>query len=814
MHPQRRVPVRRLSAFIQSVTVYSKDMMKKGLTYTALGMTLTVAAVGGLFLAARPDGKTAAILSGRNGFHLPQGMVIDAPFDGTVFPPDLAAPTFRWHTAGTAADTWLVEIAFTSGKSRVTALTDASCWTPSPRTWKKIRARCGQQPATVTVFGVNSQSLSVIVCGASLSIRISSDPVDAPIFYRAVNLPFGEAVKDPSRIRWCLGRVSSPKPPPVVLEKMPVCGNCHSFSRDGTVMGMDVDYANDKGSYVTCKVEPEIDLTPDKIITWSDYRRADGVPTFGLLSQVSPDGRYVVSTVKDRSVFLATPGLDFSQLFFPIQGILAVYDRQTGTFAALPGADDSAYVQSNPAWSPDGRTIVFARSLAYRLKKAVRKDAVLLRRDECEEFLNGSTTFQYDLYRIPFNGGKGGLAEPLQGASKNGKSNFFPKFSPDGRWIVFCKAASFMLLQPDSELYIVPAAGGEARRLNCNLSRMNSWHSWSPNGRWLVFSSKSGTPFTRLFLTHIDEQGISTPAVLLDAFARPGRAANIPEFVNLRAHGLRRIREQFIDEISFVRAGNAFREGGDPDQAVAQYRHALEMNPRCMEAWVNMGAALCDKKAFAEAADSLRHAYRLAPANAVVCFNLSVFYAQQSNFDEAIRWAGESVRLDPGSAGAQSNLGIFLFEKGRLDEALAHLLEAVRLDPEKTNAYFPLGRIMVRKGRLVDAVRCYGEAVRLAPDSRSLNALAWILATAPDPKLRDGKRAVECATRLCELSRYQSPRALDVLAASYAEAERFPEAVRAAARAAEYAAKQGNPRFAAEIQTRLALYRQNKPFHQ
>ena len=782
--------------------------------YTALSATLAGGCLAAFFILKAPERKADKILSGYSAA-APKAMSIDTPFDGTVFPPDLAAPTFTWHAAaGVFADLWLVRLTFESESSRLTFITEEANWNPDARTWKRIVGRCGTRPATVTVFGVRKTDLTEIVCSSSVSFRISADPVGAPIFYREVNLPFGEAVKDPSHIRWRMGSVSSRKQPPVVLDNLPVCGNCHSFSRDGSVIGMDVDYANDKGSYVTAKTAPEIILTPDTLLSWSDYKREDGVQTFGLLSQVSPDGRYVISTVKDRSVFLATPELAFSQLFFPIQGLLAVYDRQTRTFAALPGADDPAYVQSNPAWSPDGRMIVFARSTAYRLKKAIRKDAVLLRRDECEEFLNGSATFRYDLYRIPFNGGKGGQAEPLRGASKNGKSNFFPKFSPDGRWIVFCKAASFMLLQPDSELYVVPATGGEARRLDCNLSRMNSWHSWSPNSRWLVFASKSGTPFTRLFLTHIDEQGNSTPAVLLDAFARLGRAANIPEFVNLRAEGLRRIREQFIDDRSLVRAGNAFREGGDPDKAVAQYRRALERNPRSMEAWVNLGAALCDKKSLAEAADSLNHAYGLAPTNAVIAFNLSVLYAQQNNFDEALRWCGEAVRLDPGSAGAQSNLGIFLFEKGRLDEALVHLLEAIRLDPEKANAYFPLGRIMVRKGRLADAIRYYGDAVRFAPDERSLNALAWLLSTAPDPGLRDGKKAVELGKRLCELTHYQSPRALDILGAGYAEAGLFQDAIRVATDASGYARRLGNGNLAREIDMRLNLYKRRQPFHQ
>jgi hypothetical protein len=156
---------------------------------------------------------------------------------------------------------------------------------------------------------------------------------------------------------------------------------------------MDVDYANDKGSYVMATVAEKMVLDQREMITWSDYRREDGDSTFGLLSQVSPDGRYVVSTVKDRSVFVATDDLAFSQLFFPFKGILVVYDRQAKRFAPLPGADDSQFVQSNPNWSPDGTCIVFARTKAYELEKLLSKDKVLLSSDECEEFLKNGKTF-------------------------------------------------------------------------------------------------------------------------------------------------------------------------------------------------------------------------------------------------------------------------------------------------------------------------------------------------------------------------------------------------------------------------------------
>ena len=80
--------------------------------------------------------------------------------------------------------------------------------------------------------------------------------------------------------------------------------------------------------------------------------------------------------------------------------------------------------------------------------------------------------------------------------------------------------------QPEVALGIIPAAGGVARRLRYNTPRMNSWHSWSSNSRWLVFSSKVNTPYTQLFLTHIDENGNDSPPVLLERFTSPDRAAN------------------------------------------------------------------------------------------------------------------------------------------------------------------------------------------------------------------------------------------------------------------------------------------------
>jgi Tol biopolymer transport system component len=157
------------------------------------------------------------------------------------------------------------------------------------------------------------------------------------------------------------------------------------------------------------------------------------------------------------------------------------------------------------------------------------------------------TPIQYDLYRVPFNGGKGGTPEPIVGASQNGMSNNFPKVSPDGRWVVFVQCHNGQLMRPDSQLYIVPFSGGVARRMRANTRLMNSWHSFSPNGHWLVFSSKARSPYTQMYLTHLDADGNDSPAILIDNTTAANRAVNLPEFVNTPSDGIEDIQVHVTD---------------------------------------------------------------------------------------------------------------------------------------------------------------------------------------------------------------------------------------------------------------------------
>jgi Flp pilus assembly protein TadD/dipeptidyl aminopeptidase/acylaminoacyl peptidase len=609
---------------------------------------------------------------------------IKYPLDETLFPPEIVAPTFVWSDATEGVESWKVLLRFAGDEALQRFEAAEPRWRPSAAEWAEIKRKSTTRDAEIAIVGIRGRD--EVTSAATVRIRTSTDPVGDSIFYREVPLPFIDAVQDPSRIRWRLGSVDTEERPTIVLEDLPVCGNCHSFSSDGSVLGLDVDYGNDKGAYAVLPVSNDMVLDDKKIITWSDYRRDDGEATFGLLSQVSPDGRYVISTVKDRAVFVATPDIEFSQLFFPIKGILVVYDREKRTFKPLPGADDPQYVQSNPTWSPDGKYVVFARTKTYGRDVVTNATSVLLSEKDVPEFIENKEPFKFDLYRVPFNDGKGGTAEPIEGASHNGKSNYFAKFSPDGRWIVFCKAENYMLLMPDSELYIIPAEGGEARRLRANTRLMNSWHSFSSNGRWLVFSSKANTPYTQLFLTHIDAEGNSTPPVVLERFTGEDRAANIPEFVPIGADAIAKIQERFLDAYSFLRAGMANERTGNYPGAVRLYQRGLAIEPQNVELLNAMGFALF----------------------------------QQGKSQEAVAEFEKAVAIDPKHLKAHNNLALAAIDAGELELAEAHYRESLAIKPDAA-IYNDLGFVLERMGMSEDAEATYRKALALNPKSGAAN---------------------------------------------------------------------------------------------
>ena len=194
-------------------------------------------------------------------------IMIEYPLDQTLFPPEMVPPTFYWKDSVSASNVWLVRIEFGDGKLPLCYPSRRRQWTPPTQDWDDIKHRSVDQDARVVVLGVDSTKSVRILSRAKMSFRTSTDPVAAPLFYREVELSFARANKNLADIRWRFGSIASPKLPPVVLTDLPVCGNCHSFSRDGRTLAMDVDYASNKGSYAIAPVQEQMRLRPEDIIT-------------------------------------------------------------------------------------------------------------------------------------------------------------------------------------------------------------------------------------------------------------------------------------------------------------------------------------------------------------------------------------------------------------------------------------------------------------------------------------------------------------------------------------------------------------------
>jgi tetratricopeptide (TPR) repeat protein len=384
-------------------------------------------------------------------------------------------------------------------------------------------------------------------------------------------------------------------------------------------------------------------------------------------------------------------------------------------------------VQSNPTWSPDGKYVVFARTKTYGRDVVANARTVLLSEKDVPEFIENKEPFKFDLYRVPFNDGKGGKAEPIEGASHNGKSNYFARFSPDGQWIVFCKAENYMLLMPDSELYIIPAEGGEARRLRANTRLMNSWHSFSSNGRWLVFSSKANTPYTQLFLTHIDAEGNSTPPVVLERFTSEDRAANIPEFVPIAPDAIAKIQEQFLDAYSFLRAGMANERTSNYPGAVRLYQRGLEIEPQNVELLNAMGFALFQQGKSREAVAELEKAVAIDPKHVKAHNNLALAAIDAGELELAEAHYRESLAIKPDAA-IYNDLGFVLERMGMSEDAEAAYRRALALDPKSSAANYNLGVSLARQGRTDEAIARFRAALEADPkNTAAQQALAQAL---------------------------------------------------------------------------------------
>jgi Flp pilus assembly protein TadD len=213
-----------------------------------------------------------------------------------------------------------------------------------------------------------------------------------------------------------------------------------------------------------------------------------------------------------------------------------------------------------------------------------------------------------------------------------------------------------------------------------------------------------------------------------------------------------------------------------------------------------------------EAIEHCRKALEIWPDDPGANNCLGFAQLQKGQVEDAIVHFNTAIEARPDYAPAQNNLGMALYQTGHYEEAVPHFERALATDPDLADAHNDLGAALVQTGHPDEAIVHYERALELKPDYLGAeNNLAWVLATSPKASARDGTRAVDLALKANQLAAGNLT-LLRTLAAAYAEAGQFQEAIKTAQQALELADNANNAAFASELRREIGLYQAGQAF--
>ena len=261
----------------------------------------------------------------------------------------------------------------------------------------------------------------------------------------------------------------------------------------------------------------------------------------------------------------------------------------------------------------------------------------------------------------------------------------------------------------------------------------------------------------------------------------------------------------------FAARGDAWSDKQEYDKAIADFTETIRLDPACAPAYNSRGVAHNKKFEFNKAIADFDDAIRVDPKCTTAYTNRGKSWNDKHNYDRAIADFNEAIRLDSKSMYPYDNRGWAWIGKRDYDKAVADFNEAVRLAPKCAGAYDSRGVAWQGKGEIDRGIADFNTAIRLDPkDAQGYNNMSWLRSTCPQSRYRDGKEALELATKACKLSRGKNYKNLDTLAAAYAEAGEFDEAVQWQTNACELAPAEDKP----DYQGRLELYKAGKPYRE
>jgi len=268
---------------------------------------------------------------------------------------------------------------------------------------------------------------------------------------------------------------------------------------------------------------------------------------------------------------------------------------------------------------------------------------------------------------------------------------------------------------------------------------------------------------------------------------------------------------------TYYNRGDAWRKKGDYDKAIADLTKAIESGEFCREdlskTYCNRGLTWYNKGNYDKAIADYSKALELDPKYTRAYYNRALAWGNEGDLKKAIANYTKAIEINLNYAKAYYNRGLALMKKGDDDKAIADFTKVIEINPKHASTYYNRGKTWRKKGNYGKAVADYTKAIEINPKFVEVyNDLAWLMATCPEGKYRDGTRAVELAEKAVAL--IDAANCLDTLATAYAEAGRFQEAIKTQERAITKLKQEGGPEALTEFEKHLSSYKAGKPWRE
>lgn len=250
----------------------------------------------------------------------------------------------------------------------------------------------------------------------------------------------------------------------------------------------------------------------------------------------------------------------------------------------------------------------------------------------------------------------------------------------------------------------------------------------------------------------------------------------------------------------------------EPQAALTDLDRARELGSRSIYVPLVRGSIHVERRQVDDAIKAFQEAITIDPKSYDAHLMLGSAQLLRSQPNQAIKTFTRAIKLQPEKGGGYGGRAVAHMSLGDRQQALEDLNQAIRFDPMRADLFRDRGQAYAMEGHWKQALADMDTALHIdANDMEAHVSRAWTLATCPDPKVRNGREAVASATRACELTRWQSPRPLATLAAAFAEAGQFANAVQMQQKAIDVS-PQGDP-VLGYYTACLERYRARKPWH-